>query len=121
MFKKPSSTSLRQSKHKRVRKKVSGTTEVPRLCVYKSLNHIYAQIIDDEKSETLVAASTLEKDFAELESKTNKEAAKIIGSRIAEKAKEKGIMQVVFDRNGYKYHGCVASLADAAREKGLQF
>ncbi len=121
MFKKTSSTSLRQRKHKRVRRKVSGTTEVPRLCVYKSLNHLYAQIIDDEKSETLVAASTLEKDFAGLESKTNKEAAKIIGSRIAEKAKEKGIMQVVFDRSGYKYHGCIASLADAAREKGLQF
>lgn len=121
MFKKPSSASLRQSKHKRVRKKVSGTTEVPRLCVYKSLNHIYAQIIDDEKRETLVAASTLEKEFPELKSRTNKEAATLIGNRIAEKAKEKGIIQVVFDRSGYKYHGCVASLADAARENGLQF
>lgn len=121
MFKKPSSSSLRRSKHRRVRKKVSGTTQVPRLCVYKSINHIYAQIIDDEKRETLVAASTLEKDFAELKSKTNKEAAKLIGSRIAEKAQEKGILQVVFDRSGYKYHGCVACLADAAREKGLQF
>ncbi|KUG04156.1 lsu ribosomal protein l18p (l5e) [hydrocarbon metagenome] len=121
MFKKTSSTTLRQRKHKRVRKKISGTTQIPRLCVYRSLNHIYAQIIDDEKRETLVAASTLEKDFAGLESKTNKEAAALIGSKIAEKAQQKGIIQVVFDRSGYKYHGCVACLADAAREKGLKF
>lgn len=121
MFKKPSSKVLRQSKHKRVRKKISGSTEVPRLCVYKSLKHIYAQIIDDQKGETLVAASTLEKELSGLKSKSNIEAAKMVGSRIADKAKEKGITQVVFDRNGYRYHGCVASLADAARENGLQF
>jgi len=121
LFIKPSKTSLRQSKHKRVRKKISGTKQIPRLCVYKSINHIYVQIIDDEKSETLVAASTLEKEFNEMKSKSNIEAAKKVGSRIAEKAKEKGISEVVFDRNGYKYHGCVASLAEAAREKGLDF
>lgn len=121
MFKKPSSKLQRQSKHKRVRKKISGSSETPRLCVYRSISHIYAQIIDDQKSETLVAASTLEKEFSGLKSKSNIEAAKLVGSKIADKAKEKGITKVVFDRNGYKYHGCVASLADAARENGLQF
>jgi large subunit ribosomal protein L18 len=121
LFKKTSKTALRQLKHKRVRKKVSGTAQVPRLCVYKSIKHIYAQIIDDEKGQTLVAASTLEKDFQELKSKANQEAAKLVGSAIADKAQAQGITQVVFDRNGYKYHGCVKTLADAARERGLQF
>lgn len=121
MFKQSSRKAIRQSKHRRVRKKVFGTTASPRLCVYKSLSHIYAQIIDDEKGETLVSASTLEKDLRDMSSKANSEAAKIIGNRIAEKAKEKGITSVVFDRNGYKYHGVVASLADAARENGLEF
>ncbi|MEN6351116.1 MAG: 50S ribosomal protein L18 [Syntrophomonas sp.] len=121
MIKKPDKKSLRQGKHKRVRRKISGTAEMPRLCVFKSLNHIYAQIIDDEKGVTLAAASTLEKDIKGLVSGTNIEAAKKIGQSIAEKAKEKGIEIVVFDRNGYKYHGCIAALADAARENGLQF
>ncbi|MCK9314212.1 MAG: 50S ribosomal protein L18 [Methanocorpusculum sp.] len=121
MINKPSKNVLRQGKHKRVRRKISGSAETPRLCVYKSLNHIYAQIIDDEKGETLVAASTLEKDMKDLNSKANIDAAKRVGASIAEKAKEKGIEIVVFDRNGYKYHGCVAALADAAREKGLIF
>ncbi|MDD3024105.1 MAG: 50S ribosomal protein L18 [Syntrophomonadaceae bacterium] len=121
MINKPSKTVLRQGKHKRVRRKISGTAEMPRLCVYKSLSHIYAQIIDDEKGVTLVAASTLEKEMKDLSSKTNIDAAKRIGASIAEKAKEKGIEGVVFDRNGYQYHGCVAALADAARDKGLNF
>jgi large subunit ribosomal protein L18 len=89
--------------------------------VYKSLSHIYAQIIDDQKGITLVAASTLDKDLQELNSKTNTEAAKRVGGSIASRAREKGITSVVFDRNGYKYHGRVAALADAAREGGLVF
>lgn len=121
MFKKPNRKLIRQGKHKRVRKKISGTAQSPRLCVYKSLNHIYAQIIDDQKGITLVAASTLEKDLGDLSSKTNIEAAKKVGTQIAEKAQAKGITSVVFDRGGYKYHGKVAALADAAREGGLQF
>jgi large subunit ribosomal protein L18 len=121
LIKKPSRNQLRQNKHKRVRRRVIGTGEIPRLCVYKSLNHIYAQIIDDEKGVTLAAASTLDKELSDLPSKNNIEAAKEVGSRIAAKAQEKGITTVVFDRSGYKYHGRVAALADAAREKGLQF
>lgn len=121
MIKKVSKNVLRQGKHKRVRRKISGTAERPRLCVYKSLNHIYVQIIDDEKGITLVAASTLESEMKDLGSKTNIDAAKRIGTSIAEKARVKGIEGVVFDRNGYQYHGCVAALADAAREKGLIF
>ena len=121
MIKKPSRNKLRQDKHRRIRRKVSGTSETPRLCVYKSLNHIYAQIIDDENGVTLAAASTLDKELSDLPSKTNIEAAKEVGKRIAAKAQEKGITTVVFDRSGYKYHGRVAALADAAREQGLQF
>jgi large subunit ribosomal protein L18 len=121
LIKKPSRNQLRQNKHKRVRRRVIGTGEIPRLCVYKSLNHIYAQIIDDEKGVTLAAAPTLDKELSDLPSKNNIEAAKEVGSRIAAKAQEKGITTVVFDRCVYKYHGRVAALADAAREKGLQF
>jgi large subunit ribosomal protein L18 len=121
LIKKTSKNVLRKSVHDRIRKKISGTTEVPRLCIYKSLNHIYAQIIDDENGVTLTAASTLEKEAQELSSKTNIEAAKKVGAMIASKAKEKGITSVVFDRNGYKYHGRVAALAEAARENGLEF
>lgn len=121
MFKKPSRKELRKMKHIRVRKKISGTAESPRLCVYKSLNHIYAQIIDDEKGITLVAASTLDKELRDLPSKTNIEAARRVGEQIAQKAQAKGITKVVFDRGGYKYHGKVAALAEAAREAGLQF
>jgi len=121
LISKPDKKLLRQKKHRRIRKKLSGTNEVPRLCIFKSLNNIYAQIIDDENGNTIVSASTLEKDLSNLTSKTKIEAAKMVGSRIAEKAKEKGISKVVFDRNGYKYHGKVAAFADAAREKGLDF
>ena len=112
----------RLKRHLRVRKKVSGTAECPRLSVYRSLNHIYAQIIDDVAKNTLVSASTMEKDIAKaVEGKTKKEAAKIVGTKIAEKAMAKGITEVVFDRGGYLYTGRVASLADGAREAGLKF
>ncbi|NLG31905.1 MAG: 50S ribosomal protein L18 [Syntrophomonadaceae bacterium] len=121
MIKKPSKNLLRQGEHKRVRRKIVGSSAKPRLCVYKSLNHIYAQLIDDEKGMTLVTASTLDKDITGLTSKTNIEAAKKVGGSIARKAKEKGITSVVFDRSGYKYHGRIAALADAAREEGLEF
>jgi len=112
----------RLKRHARVRKKVSGTAACPRLSVYRSLNHIYAQIIDDDAKVTLAAASTMEKDIAkEVEGKTKKEAAKIVGMKLAEKAKAKGIEEVVFDRGGYLYTGRVQSLADGAREAGLKF
>lgn len=121
MIKKTSKNELRKGRHYRIRKKISGTAATPRLCIYTSLQHIYAQIIDDEKGVTLVTASTLDKDMADLTSKSNIDAAKRVGGSIAEKAKEKGISAVVFDRNGRKYHGRVSALADAAREKGLVF
>ncbi len=121
MFKKPIRNTVRKNKHKRVRKKVSGTPEVPRLCMYKSIKHTYAQIIDDQHEVTLVAASTLDTELANLANKSNTEAAQKVGQLIAKKALDKGINKVVFDRAGYKYHGKVAALADAAREGGLQF
>ncbi|MDD4776292.1 MAG: 50S ribosomal protein L18 [Syntrophomonas sp.] len=121
MFKKSSKKSLRDKKHKRIRRKVAGTSTAPRLCVYKSLSHIYAQIIDDSKGITMVSASTLEADLKDLPSRTNAAAAKEVGAAIARKAREKGITTVVFDRNGFKYHGGLAALADAAREGGLEF
>lgn len=112
----------RERRHRRVRKKVFGTPERPRLCVFKSLNHIYAQIIDDTRGHTLVSASTLDKELRELPGhKGNKEFAKKVGELIAERAIQLGINKVVFDRGGYKYHGCIKALADAARQKGLQF
>lgn len=120
-MKKLSRNDARQKKHKRIRKKLSGTAESPRMCIFRSHQHTYAQIIDDDKGVTLVAASTLEEGLKELQSKTDINAAKSVGVRIAEKAKAKGVKTVVFDRNGYKYHGCVAAFADAARENGLDF
>ncbi|MBO4573122.1 MAG: 50S ribosomal protein L18 [Clostridia bacterium] len=112
----------RLKRHKRVRKNISGTTECPRLCVYRSLNHIYAQIIDDTTASTLVAASTLEAAVAKAVSgKSKKEAAKIVGMKLADKALAKGVTTVVFDRGGYIYTGRVAALADGAREAGLKF
>lgn len=108
----------RVKRHIRVRAKVSGTTERPRLAVYRSTNHISAQIIDDVKGVTLVAASTYEKQF---ETGGNKEAAKNVGKLIAERAADKGITEVVFDRGGYLYHGRVSELAEGAREGGLKF
>ena len=112
----------RLKRHKRVRKNISGTTECPRLCVYRSLNHIYAQIIDDTTATTLVAASTLEAAIAKaVNGKSKKEAAKIVGMKLADKALSKGVTNVVFDRGGYIYTGRVAALADGAREAGLKF
>ena len=121
MIKKTSKNELRKGRHIRIRNKISGTAATPRLCIYTSLQHVYAQIIDDEQGVTLVTASTLDKDMADLASKSNIDAAKRVGGSIAEKAKEKGITSVVFDRNGRKYHGRVSALADAARENGLVF
>ena len=109
----------RTRRHIRVRRKVSGTAECPRLCVYRSNTNIYAQIIDDVKAHTLVAASTLDKEVKT--KKSNKEAAKEVGALIAKKAIEKNIKTVVFDRGGFIYHGVVKELAEAAREAGLKF
>ena len=106
-------------RHKRVRTKISGTAECPRLCVYRSNTNLYAQIIDDEKQVTLTAASTLDKEVKT--KKANKEAAKEVGTLIAKKAAEKNITTVVFDRGGFIYHGVVKELAEAAREGGLKF
>ncbi len=109
-------------RHERVRKKVSGTAEMPRLCVYRSSNHIYAQIIDDVKGTTLCSASTLEKALIKKANEVSKsEAAKLVGVAIAEKAQKLGIKQVVFDRGGYLYIGRVEALADGARQAGLDF
>jgi large subunit ribosomal protein L18 len=109
---------IRQRIHDRIRRKLSGTTERPRLNVYRSLNHIYAQVIDDQKGETLASASTMS---LKLKTGGNVAAAKEIGKAVAEKAVEKGIKKVVFDRGGYLYHGRIKALADAAREAGLEF
>jgi large subunit ribosomal protein L18 len=107
---------IRQRIHARIRQKMSGTSERPRLNVYRSLNHIYAQVIDDMKGETLVSASSIK-----LKTGGNVAAAREIGKVIAERAKEKGVTRVVFDRGGYLYHGRIKALADAAREAGLEF
>ena len=112
----------RLKRHKRVRAKIKGTAETPRLSVYRSLNHIYAQLIDDVKGNTLVTASTLDKAIKDtLADKDKKGQAYAVGALLATKAKEKGIETVVFDRGGYLYTGRVASLADGAREGGLKF
>lgn len=111
---------MRRAVHSRIRKKVKGTSERPRLAVFRSLNHVYAQVIDDVNGVTLCSASSVEKSIG-LDSGGNIDAAKSIGKLIAERAKEKGINSVVFDRGGYIYHGRVKSLAEAAREAGLQF
>lgn len=112
----------RKRRHLRVRKNVFGTTDRPRLAIFRSLNHIYAQIINDTNGQTLASASTLEKELKEkLDSCSNITAAKEVGSLIAKKALEKGISKVVFDRGGNIYHGRVLALADAAREAGLDF
>jgi len=122
MIKKDSRNLLRRKRHIKVRKKISGVPESPRLCVFKSNKHIYAQIIDDTAGNTLTHASTKEGDVAAgLKSTSNIEAAKAVGKAIALKAADKGITQVVFDRGGYIYHGKVKALADSAREAGLLF
>lgn len=119
MFKKANRQEARAKRHLRVRGKIAGTQERPRLAVYRSERNIYAQIIDDVNGVTLVAASTLDKDFDKVGS--NKEAAKLVGEMVAKKALEKEITEVVFDRGGYIYHGRVEALAQGAREAGLKF
>ena len=120
MIKKIGSNVARTRRHARVRKKISGTKECPRLNVYRSLNHIYAQIIDDTTGTTLVAASTLDESL-KANYGGNKEAARAVGELVAEKAIAAGIKDVVFDRGGYIYHGRVMELAEGAREGGLNF
>ena len=119
MIKRPDTNAQRIKRHKRVRSKVSGTPERPRLCVFRSEKHIYAQVIDDVNGVTLVSASSVEKNFEGLGS--NKAAARKVGVTVAERAKAKGIDNVVFDRGGYVYHGRVQELAEGAREGGLEF
>ena len=119
MVKRPDTNAQRLKRHKRVRAKISGTPECPRLNVFRSDNHIYAQIIDDVAGTTIVSASSVEKGFDG--SGSNKEGAKKVGLAVAEKAKAKGISAVVFDRGGYIYTGRVKELADGAREGGLEF
>lgn len=113
---------LRESRHKRIRKRMTGTSDRPRLNVFRSLNNIYAQIVSDEDGKTLVAASTIDKEVKEaVKVGGNAQAAAEVGKLIARRAKKKKIKQVVFDRGGYQYHGRVKMLADAAREGGLEF
>lgn len=124
MIRKISKNEIRERIHTRIRKKLKGTTERPRLAIFRSVAHIYAQVIDDTKGVTLVAANSIEKSLGTEGKKAtggNVAAAKEIGKRVAERAKEQGITKVVFDRGGYIYHGRVKALADAAREAGLEF
>jgi large subunit ribosomal protein L18 len=117
-----SKDSHRRRIHERVRTRVIGTTERPRLCVYRSLGHIYTQVIDDRTGQTLASASSVDKETKKnLKGGGNIAAAKVIGKAIADRAKAAGVTKIVFDRGGYKYHGRVKALADAAREAGLQF
>ena len=114
--------SMRKRRHKRVRKKLYGTKERPRLNVYRSLKQIYAQVIDDNASHTLASASTIDPEVKpQLKGKTKTEQAKVIGTIVAERAVAEGVKKVIFDRSGYRYHGRVRALADAAREAGLEF
>ena len=119
MVSRQDSNIARKKRHVRVRGKISGTAECPRLNVYRSLSNIYAQLIDDVAGVTLAQASSVEKDFAQYGG--NFEAAKAVGKKLAERATEKGIKECVFDRGGYVYHGRVQALADGAREGGLEF
>ena len=113
---------LRVRRHARVRRRLTGAAQRPRLSVFRSLHHLYVQLIDDTTGHTLAAASTREKDIAKgLDSLTTVGAAEKIGTVIAERAKERGVTQVIFDRGGYKYHGRIKALADAARSAGLEF
>jgi large subunit ribosomal protein L18 len=115
-------SSERRRIHKRIRAKISGKPDRPRLCIYRSLKYIYAQIVDDSLGQTLAAASTAEKDVrGQLKQAGNIQASKLVGKTIAERAKAKGIKTVVFDRGGYLYHGRVKAVAEAARESGLEF
>ena len=118
----PSKNDTRRKRHARLRRKLAGSAERPRLLIRRTLHHIYATVVDDAKGHTIVSVSTRQKDLAGgLDSNTNIQAAEKIGQAIAEKAKAAGITQVVFDRSGLKYHGRVKALADAARNAGLEF
>ncbi len=122
MLKKMVKNEARQKRHRVVRNKIHGTADRPRLNVYRSLNHIYAQLIDDDAGVTLISASTLDKEVKEKAGKGyNLDAAKVVGQVVAGRALKKGVKDIVFDRGGYKYHGRVKVLADAARETGLNF
>lgn len=121
MFTRPDSRGLRQKRHRRIRRSLSGTTARPRLSVFRSLAHIYGQIIDDTTGTTLAAASDLEAAMRDGDDASKSDRAKQIGQLLAERAKEKGITTVVFDRGGFLYHGRIKALADGAREGGLQF
>ena len=121
MIKKVDKNEIRKGRHQRIRNKISGTAERPRLCVFRSLNHIYAQVIDDVKGVTIASASTVEKEVASQVAEMNKtQAAKFIGDLVAKRAMDKDIKEVVFDRGGYVYTGRVAAVADGAREAGLK-
>lgn len=120
MIKKTSRNEARKARHTRIRKKISGTSQLPRLSVFRSLKNISAQIIDDEKGVTLVSASSMDKEL-DIKNGGNVEASKLVGALIAKKAKKAKINKVVFDRGGYLYHGRVKALADVARENGLEF
>jgi large subunit ribosomal protein L18 len=117
-----SSRKARQTRHARIRATLKGTAERPRLCVFRSLQHIYVQVIDDERGHTLTSASTLEPGIAkQVEGKNKADQADVVGTTVAERALKSGVKQVVFDRGGYKYHGRVKHLAEAARKAGLEF
>ena len=122
MNQKPSRNSLRRQRQARVRKRLEGTSEKPRLVVFRSNKHMYAQVIDDLSGNTIVAANTLQKDVADkiTEEMSNKDIAKLVGKTVGDKAQQKGLETVVFDRAGYKYHGNVAALADGVRESGMK-
>lgn len=112
----------RKRRHRRIRAKISGTATRPRLNVFRSLDHIYAQVIDDESGQTMASASTVDKQLrAEMDGKTKKEQATLVGKTVAERAQSAGITEVIFDRGGYLYHGRIKALADGAREGGLKF
>lgn len=119
MINKPDKNKVRKNRHKRIRRNLSGTAERPRLSVFRSNKNIYAQVIDDVEGVTLASASTLDSDVSETDNKS--EQAALVGKLVAERATEKDVQEVVFDRGGYKYHGRVKALADAARENGLKF
>ncbi|MFC5528031.1 50S ribosomal protein L18 [Cohnella yongneupensis] len=121
MISKGDKNKARLKRHLRVRKKITGTNERPRLSVFRSSKHIYAQLIDDVKGVTLASASTVDKELADIGNGGNVESARKVGELIANRAKAKGYENVVFDRGGYLYHGRIQALADAAREAGLQF
>lgn len=121
MIKKPDKNAARITRHRRIRNRLAGTTERPRLCVFRSNKHIYVQIIDDTTARTIIAASTLDPELKKLEKTWDTEAAKAVGALIAQRAKKQGLDAVVFDRGGYIYHGRVAAVAQAARENGLNF